>query len=163
MSDTFVTPWTVACQAPLSMGFPRQEHWSGLPFPSQGDLPDPGIKPKSPALQEDSLLCKPPGKPYSELNECPVQMSSPNYPEDSWTYLLTVFTYRCAYIWCIPIDLQKLSNCLSWRQLEFVEYLLHAGIWHLDKERNKLDVVQGAYPGGVHTPGMSSWVQFNFL
>ena len=56
MSNTFVTPWTIACQAPLSMGFPRQEYWIGLPFPSQGDLPDPGIKPKSPALQEDSLV-----------------------------------------------------------------------------------------------------------
>ena len=43
------TPWTVACQAPLSMGFPRQEYWSGLPFPSPGDLPDPGIKLMSPA------------------------------------------------------------------------------------------------------------------
>ena len=41
----FATPWTVACQAPLSMGFSRQEYWSGLPFPSSGDLPDPGIKP----------------------------------------------------------------------------------------------------------------------
>ena len=46
----FVTPWTVAYQAPLSIGFPRQEYWSGLPFPSPGDLPDPGIKPTSPAL-----------------------------------------------------------------------------------------------------------------
>ena len=48
----FVTPWTIACQAPLSMRFPRQEHWSGLPFPPPGDLPDPGIEPKSvaPAL-----------------------------------------------------------------------------------------------------------------
>ena len=43
----FVTPWTVACQAPLSVGFPRQEYWSGLPFPSPGDLPDPGIEPVS--------------------------------------------------------------------------------------------------------------------
>ena len=43
----FATPWTVACQAPLSMGFSRQEYWSGLPFPSPGDLPDPGIKPAS--------------------------------------------------------------------------------------------------------------------
>ena len=51
----FVTPWTIACQAPLAMGFPRQEYWSGLPFPSLGDLPDPGIKPTSPALQVDSL------------------------------------------------------------------------------------------------------------
>ena len=47
---TLVTPWTVAHQAPLSLGFPRQEYWSGLPLPSPGDLPDPGIEPKSPAL-----------------------------------------------------------------------------------------------------------------
>ena len=46
-------PWTVACQGPLSMGFPREEYWSGLPFPSPGDLPDPGIKPGSPTLQAD--------------------------------------------------------------------------------------------------------------
>ena len=52
------TPWTIACQAPLSMGFSRHEYWSRLPFPSAGDLPDPGIKPKSPALQADSLLTK---------------------------------------------------------------------------------------------------------
>ena len=51
---TLATPWTVACQAPPSMGFSRQEYWSGLPFPSPGDLPDPGIKPASPALQVDS-------------------------------------------------------------------------------------------------------------
>ena len=58
----FVTPWTVACQAPLSMGFSRQKYWSGLPFPSPGDLPDPGIKPGSPALQADALLSEPTGK-----------------------------------------------------------------------------------------------------
>ena len=46
----FATPWTVAYQAPQSIGFSRQEYWSGLPFPSPGDLPDPGIKPRSPAL-----------------------------------------------------------------------------------------------------------------
>ena len=46
----FATPWTVAYQAPPSMGFPRQESWSGLPFPSPGDLPDPGIEPRSPTL-----------------------------------------------------------------------------------------------------------------
>ena len=54
VSDS-ATPWTVACQAPLSMEFSRQEYWSGMPFPSPGDLPDPGIKPLSPALQADSL------------------------------------------------------------------------------------------------------------
>ena len=51
----FATPWTVAYQAPPSMGFSRHECWSGLPFPSPGDLPDPGIEPGSPALQADAL------------------------------------------------------------------------------------------------------------
>ena len=63
MSDSCATPWTVARQAPLSMRVSRQEYWSGLPFPSLGDLPDPGIKPASPAspaLQVDSLLTEPP-------------------------------------------------------------------------------------------------------
>ena len=56
------TPWTVAHQAPLSMGFSRQEYWSGLPFPSPGDVPDPGIEPGFPALQADSLHTELPGK-----------------------------------------------------------------------------------------------------
>ena len=56
-------PWTVAHQAPLSMGFSRQEYWSELPFPSPGDLPDPGIEPRSPTLQADALTSAPPGKP----------------------------------------------------------------------------------------------------
>ena len=56
----FVTPWTVAYQAPLSMGFSRQEYWSGLPFPSPGDLPNPGIEPGSPAFQADALTSQPP-------------------------------------------------------------------------------------------------------
>ena len=62
----FATPWTVAYQAPLSMGFSRQEYWSGLPFPSPGDLSDPGIKPGSPAFQADSLPSELPGKPISK-------------------------------------------------------------------------------------------------
>ena len=60
---TLATPWTVACQVLLSMGFSRQEYWSGLPFPSPGDLPDPGIEPRSPALQADSLPTELRGKP----------------------------------------------------------------------------------------------------
>ena len=59
----FATPWTIGYQAPPSMGLSRQEHWSGLPFPSPGDLPDPGIEPGSPALQADALTSEPPGKP----------------------------------------------------------------------------------------------------
>ena len=60
---TLATPWTVACQAPLSMEFSRQEYWSGFLFPSPGHLPDSGIKHRSPALQADSLPSEPPGKP----------------------------------------------------------------------------------------------------
>ena len=60
---TLATPWTVACQVPPTMGFSRQEYCSGLPFPSPGDLPEPGIEPGFPALQEDSLLTELRGKP----------------------------------------------------------------------------------------------------
>ena len=61
----FATLWTVAYQASPSMGFSRQEYWSGLPFPSPGDLPDPGIEPGSPALEADALTSDPPGKPQT--------------------------------------------------------------------------------------------------
>ena len=65
VSDS-AAPWTVACQPPLSKGFSRQEYWSGLPFPSPGNLPNTGIKPGSPALQADSLP--------SELSEKPLKL-----------------------------------------------------------------------------------------
>ena len=67
MSD-YATPWTAARQAPLSMGFSRQEYWSGLPLPSPGDLPDPGIEPQPPALQADSLLTELLWKPTQRKN-----------------------------------------------------------------------------------------------
>ena len=60
---TLATPWIVACQPPLPVRFSRQEYWTGLPFPSPGDLPNPGIEPGSLALQADSLPSEPPGKP----------------------------------------------------------------------------------------------------
>ena len=63
----FATPWTVARQAPLSMGFSRQDYWSGLPFPTPGDLPDPGIESGSPTLQADSLLSEPQEKPHVSI------------------------------------------------------------------------------------------------
>ena len=69
----FATPWTVACQAPLYMGFSRQEYWSKLPFPSPGDHPNRGSEPRSPTLQADSLPSEPPGKP------CNVQHDKYNY------------------------------------------------------------------------------------
>ena len=64
----FAIPWTVAYQASQSMGFSRQEYWSGLPFPSPGDLPDPGIEPGFPALQAEALPSEPPGKPHFNVN-----------------------------------------------------------------------------------------------
>ena len=63
VSDSLQPQWSEARQAPLSMEFSRQEYWSGLPFSSPGDLPNPVIEPGSPALQADSLLSEPPGKP----------------------------------------------------------------------------------------------------
>ena len=63
VSDSFATPWSVAHQVPLSMGFLRQEYWSGLPFPSPGGLPDLGIEPTSPALAGGFFTAEPPGKP----------------------------------------------------------------------------------------------------
>ena len=71
---TLCDPWTVAHQAPLSMGFSRQEYWSGVPFPSPGDLPDPGIEPRSPALRADALTSEPPGKPLRAWQFTPVSL-----------------------------------------------------------------------------------------
>ena len=94
---TLATPWTVVHQAPLSTGFSRQEYWGGLQFPSPEDLPDPGIKPRSPALQADSLPTKPPGKPgvlikkYSSIFmkktlSCSILLNQQlNDPEDTYT------------------------------------------------------------------------------
>ena len=69
---TLGTPWTVACQAPLSMGFPRQEYWSRLPFLTPGDLLSPGIKAEAPALAGRFFIPEPPGKPYSLSCHCSV-------------------------------------------------------------------------------------------
>ena len=66
MSDSFVTPWTIAHRVPLSMSFPRQEYWSGLPFPTPGDLPNPGIEPVSSALASGFFTTEPSGKPEQQ-------------------------------------------------------------------------------------------------
>ena len=76
----FATPWTVDHQAPLSMEFSRQEYWSGLPFPSPGDLPNPRIDPRSPASQVDVLLSKPPLSSLIQLN----------YIRKMWVFLVLI-------------------------------------------------------------------------
>ena len=66
LCPTLVTLWTVACQAPLSMGFPKEEYWSGLPFSPARDLPDPGIRPASPVLAGGIFTSVSPGKPHTD-------------------------------------------------------------------------------------------------
>ena len=75
MSNSFATPWTVACQAPLSLGFLRQEYWSGLPFPSLGDLPNPEMEAASPVLQVDSLPLSHQGSLYRGLKTNKIEFS----------------------------------------------------------------------------------------
>ena len=94
----FVTPWTVACQAPPSMGFSRQEYWSGLPFPSPGGLPDPGIKLGSPALQADSLPSESPGNPCPSTNEWVKKMCYNIYNR-----IFSSVTQSCPIL-CDPMD-----------------------------------------------------------
>ena len=89
VSDSFATPWTVARQASLSMGFSRQENWSGLPHPPPGDLPNPGTETRSPALQADSLSSEPPGKP--------VTTDGPQFIM-VW---LSVFSFTILWKWCV--------------------------------------------------------------
>ena len=82
----YVTSWAVFHQAPLSMEFSRQEHWRGLPFPSPGDILDPGNQPASPALQADSLLSGPPGKPLVVLNTKYLELNWGNLRLDSSSF-----------------------------------------------------------------------------
>ena len=93
---TLVTPWTVARQAPLSMGFSRQEHWSGLSFPSPEDLPNPGIEPRSPALQADSLLTELWEKPIclSIAKEYSTPVVKPQVNYELWVIMM----YQCRFI-----------------------------------------------------------------
>ena len=88
MSDSFATPWTIAHQAPLSLGFPRQEYWSGLLFPSPGDLPTTGTEPGSPALQAVSL---PSGLLYSFKH--PLKCAFTAYPQTSNVFYCSRVTY----------------------------------------------------------------------
>ena len=89
----FVTLWTVGHQALPSMGFPRQEYWSGLPFPSPGDIPDPGIKPRSPALQADALTSEPPGKPIA-CSRLPINICWINKWMNKWLNQMQLRRWR---------------------------------------------------------------------
>ena len=141
----FATLWSVAHQAPPSMGFSRQEYWTGLPFPSPGDLPNPGIEPRSPALQGDALTSELPGKkflsfpppweiPDPYLLKSPRPLCPPRVPwisyQPAWGLTLSVkamvfpiVMYRCeswAKNWCFgAVTLEKtLENPLDYKEIK---------------------------------------------
>ena len=96
----FASPWTVAYQAPPSMGFSRQEYWSELPFPSPGGIPNPEIQFASPALQADAVPSEPPGKPKVRKRKID-KGSSKNSPCKTWVLTQSRPT-RCDHIYCSP-------------------------------------------------------------
>ena len=120
MSDS-VPPWTVAHQAPLSIEFSRQEYWSGLPFPSPGDLPDPGMEPGSPELQAECLPSK-----------------SPGFPDDlgtiwfihNWTYAQLLTDQSLVYILDHTLIQTEIFICyIKFRQLHYIYYHKFASLF----------------------------------
>ena len=107
----FVTPWTVAHQAPPSMGFSRQEYWSGLPFPSPEDLPDPGIEPRSPALEADALTSEPPGK-FLSLSHCHFGLLFPILTNPKGQGLKSIWIGEHKEIWKEWHALRKHTVCI---------------------------------------------------
>ena len=119
---TLPTPWIVTCQSPQSMGFSKQEYWSGLPFPSPGDLPNPRIKPVSPALQADSLRIEPWGKTISFL-QCL------NFT--SLTVLMLVFQ-RIIIIFFFLVFICLTALSLSSSHRIFIASCRMCSLWHTD-------------------------------
>ena len=121
-----MTPWTVAHQAPPSMGFSRQEYWRGLPFPFPGNLLDPGIEPGSPAFQADALTSEPPGKPRQ--NKAPrkdahVQIPGACECHVTWLCCVCLVAQSCPTL-CDPMDCSppgsSVPGILQARTLEWV-------------------------------------------
>ena len=106
VSDS-VTPWTVANKALLSVEFSRQEYWSGMPFPSLGDLPNPGIKPESPALAGEFFTTAPPGKPYN--NHTNIYFSSISIFKRFYIHYLKCKCLLLHLIWNIPLKVLYFS------------------------------------------------------
>ena len=108
---TLCDPWTVVGQAPLSMGFSRQEYWSGLPFPSPRNLPDPGIEPESPELHADSVPSEPPGKHRQQCIYANVTLSTHSTPLPALVSMFVLCLYFCftnKFIYTIILD----STCM---------------------------------------------------
>ena len=137
---SLATPWTVACQAPLSTGFPRQEYWSGLPFPSPGDPPNPGLEPKAPALKADSLLLSHQGFPnrflaslYAHCNILACWMA---YPSTPWQLPIAMTTAgkadariekeSCTGFWVQATAFSRISHEYSSHPFQFPPFYLES-------------------------------------
>ena len=145
----FVAPWTVARQAPLPMGFSRQRHWSGLPFPPAGDLPNPGIEPKSlmsPALAGRFFTISPSGKPTASQFFAPPRAAD-NHPGEMWLA-------GVGKAWCLQSQTalslgscSPTSGCTILGSGQMGPCLLRA--WNLEqKAYNRFHVI-AAFPEGV--------------
>ena len=110
-AQSCMTLWTIACQAPLSMKS-RQEYWSGFPLPFPGDLPDPGIKPGSPALQADSLLSEPPGKLHNRLTQF------------NFFFLMFRTLIRNVNMFLLFHSVTQKSEASSWKSMEVLKPFL---------------------------------------
>ena len=134
----FTTSWTIDYQAPPSMGFSRQEYWSGLPFPSPGDLPNPRIKPKSPALQGNALPSEPPGKPQEVTKAKAMAIGVAPWPQVTAGQEVQRIHHLQAFQWFVSTQVLvvnpsqgKMPCCLRWTltdihtmQLSFFKSLL---------------------------------------
>ena len=146
----FATPWTAAHQAPPSMGFSRQEYWSGLPFPSSGDLPDPGIKPTSPALQADALTSEP-SYLYglSQKNQDPqfIQFKKSCNLKLSQHMKLGILPYTFIHIIpCFIVNIQ-LNKCIHFALWTFIYSSEHVGSpTHKDCVNGQLHCRDGQKP-----------------
>ena len=145
-----MTPWTVLCQAPLSMGFSRQEYWSELPFPPAEDLPNPGIKRGSSALQAVSSLTEPSGSPLSLISSRFIHTGTC----DRISLLLKAEQYSIVWIYCIlfPYPFMDFSFAsTSWLIVKSITINMDVEIFFLDSTFNSF--------GFIPNSGISgSWV-----
>ena len=155
----FVTPWTVACQAPLSMGFSQPEYWSGLPCPSPGTLSTPGTEPRSPALQADSLPSEPPGKRYGGPPKYLAQKANRTCIHEvhqiianKQTVLNRPLRTPRGHPIC-SVQRQQLEMPILWRKLSAEELLLlHCGVGEDSWEslgRKEIQSVRESFPRQV--------------
>ena len=131
----FVTPWTVACQAPLSMVFARQEYWSGLPFPTPGDLPDPGVELESPALAGWFFTAEPPRKPSMrwhtptdthsrERAPAPIQVWLSCLSQILWYPTVSSSLTKSSFLFLGALDCWTFVDGLQWIHFEITDEIL---------------------------------------